>query len=132
MLLLCHVIIRASQCPDDTIPGAIRKPARREAHTPSSADVLGYHRANDPVGGFDSVDPLLEEEGDISFASHQRQPALVFVNLSAVGHAVMRALFGFKLGNDVANARIGRQIDAAVEPDPYLGAIITSQHRPVL
>ena len=44
----------------------------------------------------------------------------------------MRALFGFKLGDNVADARIGRQIDAAVEPDAHLGAVVAAQHGPVL
>jgi hypothetical protein len=44
----------------------------------------------------------------------------------------MRALRGLKLGDDVSDARIGRQIDAAVEPDPHLRAVIAAQHGPVL
>jgi hypothetical protein len=93
---------------------------------------LGHDRANNPVGGLDGIHPLFQQQGDVGLAAHQRQPALVFVNLRGIGRAIMRALRGLKLGDDVSDARIGRQIDAAIKPDPHLGAVIATQHGPVL
>ena len=65
-------------------------------------------------------------------AADERQPAVVFVDLGGVGRADVSTLFGFQFGDNVADARVGREVDAAAEPDADLGAVVAAQHGPVL
>jgi len=124
--------VRARERPDHAIAGAIGKPTGGEAEAARRADMLGHNRADDAIGGLNTVDALLQEKAQVALATDEGEAAIVFVELGGIVHAVVSAFAGFQFGHDVADARVRGQVDAAIEPDTNLGAVVAAQHGAVL
>ena len=124
-----HLPVGPGQESDGGVTRRVDKPSAREAGLAPRDDVPARHRLDPRPIHLHLVDVLREPQVQVLFCFDDFQLEVV-----AIVFGRSRADFrtGEELGHNLADDRIGRLVDAAVDPHPNLGAAIASQHGPVL